>query len=298
MKKTYIILIITLFLQNGITSVQAEPAFSLEAVSNDDFSVPHDIVLNKKGDLLFVADNGNDRIAVLNPKTLQPVYSFGHQELSEPHDVAFDFQDRLLVADTGNSRIAVYKIQNNKATLINELKGKIRRPEGVVAKNDGSIIATGAASGNVVIFKNGKAILEKKGLASAHDVELDRDGNIWVADTGHERIIMLDEKLNLIKEISGKSFSFNGPRYLDFHRSGLMLVADKYSHSIKIISPDSKLIYTLGTGKAGKGEGLFDRPEGVEIRGSDVWFADTYNNRIVRYKLILPNRKPEPDNQP
>ena len=32
----------------------------------------------------------------------------------------------------------------------------------------------------------------------------------------------------------------------------------------------------------------FNRPEGVEIRGSDVWFSDTYNDRIVRYRMTGP----------
>ena len=44
----------------------------------------------------------------------------------------------------------------------------------------------------------------------------------------------------------------------------------------------------LGTARAGRGEGLFDRPEGVEIRDADVWFSDTYNNRIVRYRALVP----------
>ena len=64
-----------------------------------------------------------------------------------------------------------------------------------------------------------------------------------------------------------------------------MYVADKYSNSIKVIAPNGELIQVIGGEKSGKGPNLFNRPEGVEIHGKDAWFSDTYNDRIVRYKL-------------
>ena len=85
--------------------------------------------------------------------------------------------------------------------------------------------------------------------------------------------------------LSGPRYAFSGPRYMDFDPAGRMYVADKYSHRIKVISADGKLVQVLGGVGSGKGENVFDRPEGVEIRGDDIWFSDTYNNRIVRYKV-------------
>jgi hypothetical protein len=55
--------------------------------------------------------------------------------------------------------------------------------------------------------------------------------------------------------------------------------------TIKVIAASGRLLQVLGQARAGKGPGVFDRPEGVEIRGRDLWFADTYNNRIVRYRV-------------
>ena len=56
-------------------------------------------------------------------------------------------------------------------------------------------------------------------------------------------------------------------------------------HQVKVLGTDMRLLYTLGTGKAGMGPGIFDRPEGIAIDGEDVWFSDTYNDRIVRYRI-------------
>ncbi len=57
------------------------------------------------------------------------------------------------------------------------------------------------------------------------------------------------------------------------------------SPTTAVIAPDGKLIGVLGKASSGKGEGVFDRPEGVEIRDNDIWFSDTYNNRVVRYRI-------------
>ena len=50
--------------------------------------------------------------------------------------------------------------------------------------------------------------------------------------------------------------------------------------------PDARLLLTLGSGRAGHGAGEFDRPEGVAIKAADVWFSDTYNDRILRYRIV------------
>jgi hypothetical protein len=52
------------------------------------------------------------------------------------------------------------------------------------------------------------------------------------------------------------------------------------------LAPDGALLLILGSGDDGLGPGEFDRPEGVAIRGQDVWFSDTYNERIVRYRIV------------
>jgi streptogramin lyase len=129
-------------------------------------------------------------------------------------------------------------------------------------------------------------VAEAGGFSSPHDVEIDGTGSIWIADAGNDRMVRLDDDLQIAAELSGSPYNFSGPRYMDFGPEGRMFVADKYSHSIKVISPAGALLYTLGGPESGNGEGVFDRPEGVEIRGRDLWFSDTYNNRIVRYRLV------------
>ncbi len=260
-------------------------SFSLLAQSARTYAQPHDIVLSPDASALYVADNGNHRIAVLDPVSLKEIGVFGRGEVREPHDVAFDRRGRLLVADTGNSRIAVFEVKGNSGKLVDEIKGGIRRPEGVAVHPDGRVFATGAASGNLVVYEEGEVVGETGGFSSPHNVEFGPDGTTWVADAGNDRMVQLDEGLQIIRILTGPVYGFDGPRYHDFDTGGRMLVADKNSNQIKVIAPDGTLIQVLGTKARGMGEGLFYQPEGVEISGDRVWFSDTYNNRIVLYRM-------------
>ena len=66
-------------------------AFELtfEAHSAQVFARPHDITLSPDQRYLYVADNNNDRIAVLDPQSMALLGSFGDGEVSEPLDVVF-----------------------------------------------------------------------------------------------------------------------------------------------------------------------------------------------------------------
>lgn len=256
-----------------------------EAHSAQAFAQPHDIVLSSDQRYLYIADNNNDRIAVLDPASLSLLGSFAQGEVSEPHDVVFQSDGRLLVADTGNSRIAIYQVSGAKGHLVGEYTGDFYRPEGVTVHPNGRIYVTGAGSNNIVAIENGKTVAKVRGLSSPHDVVVAVDGSIWIADAGNDRLVRMSEDLKTLTILEGKPYHFDGPRYLDIDDKGRLYVADKYAHKIKVLTPDNQLLYTLGEDHSGLGPGLFDRPEGVVIYKNQVWFSDTYNNRIVRYRI-------------
>jgi DNA-binding beta-propeller fold protein YncE len=262
--------------------------FTFMAASAENLAHPHDIVLSPDGERLFVADNNNHRIAVLDSDSLAEIGSFGEGELAAPHDVVFDAEGRLLVADTRNDRIAIYAINGAGGRLIGSIEGKVRAPEGVGVDGSGRVFVTGAGSGNLVVYEDEKVVGEVGGFSSPHDVEFDPSGRAWVADASNDRVVRLDAALAVDLELSGSPYGFSGPRYMDFDSAGRVYVADKYSNKIKIIAPDGTLLKVLGTSRSGKGDAVFNRPEGVEIRGRDAWFSDTYNDRVVRYRVTGP----------
>ncbi len=191
----------------------------------------------------------------------------------------------MLVADTGNSRIAIYEVSGATGRLVGEVIGDFSRPEGVAVHPNGRLYVTGAGSNNIVALHNGKPVAKAAGLSSPHDVAVAADGSVWVADAGNDRLLRMSEDLKILNIIAGTPYDFDGPRYLEFDGQDRLYVADKYAHKIKVLTPDYKLMYTLGQDRAGLGPNVFDRPEGVVIDNQHVWFSDTYNNRIVRYRI-------------
>ena len=265
----------------------AEPMAEYLAASTAGMNNPHDLKLSPDGRHLYVSDVGNNRVLILDPDTLEPLSSFGAGEQSGTHDVDFDARGRAYIADTHNNRVLVYEIDGLDASLAGEIAGGFRGPEGVLIHPNGRVYVAGAWSHNVVTFEDGEPVAELTGLASPHDLELTPSGDIWLADAGNDRMLLLSPDLAILNELSGPAYAFNGVRYQDVLPDGTLIAADKYTHSVKVIGPDGALRLTIGTGSPGKGPGRFTTPEGVETRGDIVWLSDSGNDRVVRYRLTL-----------
>lgn len=255
------------------------------AASGEFLGNPHDLKLSPDGRYLFVADVDKDRVAILDPKSLAMLGEFGADQQDGTHDIDFDRQGRAYVADTHNNRVAVYEIKGMRATFVAEFGERIRGPEGVLAHPNGRIYVAGAWSGNVVAYRNGKLVAELTGLSSPHDLELAANGDIWLADAGNSRLLLLTPDLEIIRELGRRKYGFDGVRYLDLTAGGILIAADKSNHVVKFIGADGKLLQVLGDGRAGKGPGRFTTPEGVELRGEELWLSDSGNNRVVKYRL-------------
>ena len=250
-------------------------------------SNPHDLKLSNDGRLLYVSDVGNNRVAIFDPETLALVGEFGSDHQSGTHDIDFDLAGRAYVADTHNNRVTFYQIDGQSAQLLGELNERIRGPEGVLVHPDGGVYVGAAWSNNAVAFKNGRVVAELKGLSSPHDLELATDGeNIWLADSGNHRVLLVSPELKVKAELDRGTYDFNGVRYLDLLSDGTLVAADKNNHMIKFIGVNGDLRLVLGDGKPGKGPNKFTTPEGVEVKGSTLWLSDSGNNRIVKYQIF------------
>lgn len=269
----------------------AQPALKVTQLAElaEGLSQPHDAALSPDGRLIYLTDMRNSRIRVLEAMTLKPVGVFGSGELSYPHDAEFDNKGRLLVADTGNDRIAIYETRGAEARLVGELKG-LAGPEGVAVAPDGRVIVTNTRTATLSVFRDGK--LERTlgtygsrdgEFSNPHDVEAAADGNIYVVDSGNDRVQVFDSSLKH-RSSFGPEFKLSGPKYLAFDGQRIWL-ADEYNHRILMLDRNHRLLGTLGTGKRGRGPNAFYKPEAVLARAPHVWVIDTYNDRIVLLRV-------------
>ncbi|MGI9381523.1 MAG: NHL repeat-containing protein [Methyloligellaceae bacterium] len=263
-------------------------AFKFEFVRTSSIALdnPRDLQLSPDNRFLFVSDGDNDRIVILDPKSLELIGHFGADWLDGPYGLDVDAAGRLYVADSHNNRIVVYDVAQGQGRVVRKVSGGLAEPKGVCAHSNGAVYAAGSWSGNVVGFRDGVAVGKVRGLGTPFDLEQAPSGDIWVSDRSKNSIILMSADLKVQREIKGGGGLLVAPHFIDLMDGGDLVVSDKFRHQIKIISTGGKLLATIGTGRPGDAPGEFRMPEGVEISGESLWIADSGNDRIVHYRLI------------
>ncbi|WP_108837159.1 NHL repeat-containing protein [Tateyamaria sp. Alg231-49] len=275
-----------LLLSTSLHAQQAGPFASFVGASAPVLNDPHDLAFGPDGHL-YIADKFANRVAIMDPDTLEIIGSIGDGALFGAHDVSFGPDGKMYVAATGLSAVAVFDLSGEEPTSEGML-GPFPRTEGVLAHSNGRLYVMASGSGELVSVQDEQILGVVGGMPGAHDVTEAPDGTIWVADNFQQQLIQFTPELVEIRTLRGPQYGFVGPRYLDVDQDGQLFVADQDAHRVLKIDPLSgEVLGVIGTGLPGQGPNLLDDPEGVVIRGSEYFFADSDNNRIVKYVVAL-----------
>jgi sugar lactone lactonase YvrE len=109
---------------------------------------------------------------------------------------------------------------------------------------------------------------------------VDKDGNIYVADTEHQRVAVFDKDGKLIHAWGkqGKDpGDFVAPEDIEVGPDGRVYVLDSTLSRIQVFTPDGQLLGTVGKGGWCSPAGFTVAPDGM------VYVADTCTNRILKY---------------
>jgi len=116
-------------------------------------------------------------------------------------------------------------------------------------------------------------------------VAVDPAGNIYVADTGHNRIQKFAaDGASVTGWGSGGSGNgeFSAPEFLAIDPAGYLYVADKGNFRVQKFTLDGAFVSVWGS--EGTGDGQFKRPSGIAIDGDGyVYAADFWGNRIQKF---------------
>ena len=185
-------------------------------------------------------------------------------------------------------------------------------PFGVAVAADGTIYIADAgesnrirkisASGNVTTLAGGsEGFADGVGASASFNTPsalvLGKDGNLYVADTGNNRIrkITPDGRVSTVAgdgtagyvDGAAAQAQFNGPIGLAISPGGDIYVADTYNDVIRMITTEGQVTTIAGGGTPGYADGeqkvaLFDTPSGiVVVEDSGLIVADT-GNRCLR----------------
>ena len=121
---------------------------------------PGGVAVNAAGDV-FIADTGNNRVVEVTPggvATVVPLNITSPTTLKSPEGVAVDSNGNLYIADTGNNRV-------------------VEVPASVLAGGSGT---------DTLVSTN---ITAPTGLSAPRGVAVDSNGNLYIADTGNNRVV-------------------------------------------------------------------------------------------------------------
>ena len=116
-------------------------------------------------------------------------------------------------------------------------------------------------------------------LADPGGVAADPADEIWVADTGHDRIVEYSPSGRLLADF-GKNL--DSPAGIATDATGHVWVADTGHDRVVEFSPVGRMLAIFGS--PGSGRGQLDRPVALAVTPfGDVWVADQGNSRVEEF---------------
>jgi len=284
------------------------PGFADGPAAKAAFDAPTGIAVDGTGRII-VADPGNHAIRAISPDgEVTTVAGTGILGLKDgpaseaafynPLDVAVSPTGVIYVADTLNH--VIRKIENGRVTTLNAPS------ERVVEIFPGVVEFTGD-------FRDGK--LSEALFNEPSGIAIDVNGNLYVADTGNQRIRYIDLKAGTVTTVAGggelladaayaeggyvdgkaEEARFNAPRGIDVTPDGGLLIADSLNHVIRYLKDGAVTTVAGVPGESGKWDGVaragsLSLPTDVKYVGDgNILIADSGNNRI---RIVRPSGLP------
>lgn len=248
---------------------------------------PHDLIFDGEGNLL-IADTLNHRIRRIDHQgiitTVAGDGSASKASLNNPQSIALDREGNLLVADTYNHVVRRIDRRGVMTTLAGTQAGfggdggpatqaQMSLPMAVVALPDGSVYVSDAGNSRIRrITQDGKiqtvagygpaqdtygggfagdgGPLEKAKLFSACDLKVDAAGNLFISDSGNNRIRVV--RGGIISTVAGSGqpgfggdagdalkADLNTPQKLALAKDGGLFIADRANQCVRKV--DTKL---------------------------------------------------------
>jgi uncharacterized protein (TIGR03437 family) len=294
---------------------------------NAQLNFPLDVAIDGQGNVL-IADSGNSRVRIVNAQGIIATIAGSDPgsgdngpanaaRLFSPSGIVLDAAGNAYISDTDNGRIRRVGIDGTISTIASGLNG----PNGLALDSAGALyvaetnahvirrIANGAVtvvagtpgqSGN----KGDEGMAADAQLETPNAVAFDRAGNLYIADSGNNRIrtVGRDGRIHNFAGdaqqglpgndgdgVSAIAAHLHYPRALAVDVNGNVYIADFYNDRVRMVSAVTGRISTVaGSGiRGGLGAGglatqaQLALPSGLAFDGlGNLYIADSLNNRL------------------
>ncbi len=276
-------------------------------------TAPRGLAIDPTGRLL-VSDTVDQRIETFAPGSDAYVEQWtlagGHaSSFASPSSIGIDPRGSVYVADTGNARLVHLW---GDGTFLGEIGGPADLGGAQLA--GASSVAVSPATGqtyvadtdhNRVLVYGPQGTLQAKWGAGAGDgepgsapgtfnhpgaVAVAPSGDVYVADTGNDRIVELSPLGGILTEWGSKGTTggrFRSPTGIAVDAASRVYVVDGENNRVQVFEPDGRALAKWGL--RGTAPGELSQPTAIAVDCSGaVYVADTNNNRVERFDLAAP----------
>ena len=233
------------------------------------------------GQNLGLVNIGSASSAVAVTITFSTAATLGSVSVSTLGATGLDFVNAGMGSCTAGTSYNANASCTVNVTFMPTLAG-VRYGAVVLEDGSGNVIATGYVQGTgvgpQVNFQPGaESAVSSSALTSPSGVAVDASGNIYIADSGNNRILKETLSAGSYTESAVPTSSLSGPQGVALDGSGNLYIADPGNNRIlkETLSAGTYAENTVSTS-------ALNDPEAVAVDGSgNVYVADTGNNRIL-----------------
>ncbi|XP_059142876.1 tripartite motif-containing protein 2-like [Physella acuta] len=208
-------------------------------------------------------------------------------EFSNPQGLCY-YEEKVLVADSNNQAVQVFAPSGEcrlKFGTPGRAPGKIQRPTGVAATQNGNYLVADYDNKWISVFSQDGKYISRIGIGKLQGpkgVVVDKEGRIIVVDNKSSCILVFQSNGKLLHKFGSRGNrddQFAGPHYAAINDNNDIIVTDFHNHCVKVFDRDGVFKFCFGSN--GEGNGQFNAPTGVAVdEKGNIIVADWGNSRI------------------
>lgn len=195
--------------------------------------------------------------------------------------------ERFYTIDEKNDEVLVIKDEK----VVQTLKVPDWTPVSVKVDRQGNVWAVDHSESRIVKFDNNGKLTLKFGssgsrpgsLSKPHDIAISKDGTVYVADTGNDRIQIFSGDgvfLNVVGAETGIP-GLKNPTGIDVDDRGNLFILSSSVPYLYRIAPDGKVLGQIGD--IPKGPGKLEKPVAIAITGNELMVVDAESSNIKAF---------------
>lgn len=294
---------ITTFVPRPALTGPSEPQFAFQIYGTfGDGQLLKPMAVTVANERIYISDTGNNRIQVFDPEG-KFLFRFGQVGQGEgqfhfPYGIAGDAAGKIYVADLYQGKVSVFSPDGDFLHYFgdDEAQKAIDGPGGIFITEDNQLLLTDINQSKILVFsiEEGKLLQEigrfGRGVGEFHapnGVAVDRQGQIWVVDTGNQRLQVFDAAGQFVKVVNGRAEEggdsvLSNPRGIGI-RGGTAFVVSNLTHTVSAFNQKGEEEFKLGG--LGSLSTQLNLPNGLHVDSNGfIYITDTTNQRVVVYR--------------